>query len=192
MDRYLSRSHYHINNVIEPYTLQGYSVIAPGDSSFNFKSLLQNAIVDEDRLNQLSPRADDDVLVSLPIHTRVEPSTSTTISGNHSTRAKKAARKRKRAAAKEEIDGVDYKVPRRGGKRHAQDSEEVKTSLQTESLPTASTGFVGKAEDDWEEQMKSVTFETLFPADKTSEYRLIEFEPRLVAFKSIFILIGSN
>lgn len=108
------------------------------------------------------------------------PETTQGKSGNHKARAKKNARKRRRAEAKEEADGLDYKVPRLGAKKHTRPAVAITTTLDTESLPVASTGFVGKAEADWEEQLDPVAAEDLFPPNEPSEFHLVKYEPRLV------------
>jgi len=96
-------------------------------------------------------------------------------SNNHAARGKKAARKRKRQESKAK-DAVDYKVPRRAGKMHTASAGPIPSDLHTEGLPAASTGFVGKNEDEEEKQQEHVCLEDLYPIEGGSDFRLVKFD----------------
>jgi tRNA A37 threonylcarbamoyltransferase TsaD len=137
------------------------------------------AIDHEDQLNQTTAIGPDETLVPLPEPTPSdEPSITSSFSGNHTTRGKKSARKRKRQDKTRLADGLQQNVRRIAGKRHTQAAKDVKTNLETEDLPTASTGFVGRAEKDWEQQGEHVTLQDLFPENEESEFRLVEYQPK--------------
>lgn len=163
--------------------MKEYCSIPSADPSFNFRRYLRNAVDHEDTLNQTTVGVDDEILV-LPGPTPSEPTPSehagldTPLAGNHSSRSKKQARKRKRQQAIQNADGLDYNVRRVAGKRNISSADDIQTGLSTDGLPAASTGFVGKAEADWEEDLQRVWLEDLFPDNAVSEYTLVEYKPQ--------------
>lgn len=169
--------------------IQEYSTIASSDDSFDFHRLIRRAIDYEDQLNQTTVNGPNEALVILPGPTPSDaPPIALPAAGNHTTRAKKTARKRKRQAKTRRADGLETNLRRVAGKKHTHGADDIKTNLHTEALPTASTGFVGKAEEACEEQY---AYDTLQDLLEQSDFQLIEYEPKSVPLNATFAAIIS-
>lgn len=98
-------------------------------------------------------------------------------SKRHASSGKKAGRKRRRESQKV-LNALEYSVPRVSAKRHAEVVGEIPTSIEMESMPVSSSGFVGQREKEEEEETEGVCLNELL--DNTGGYRfmLIKYDPR--------------
>lgn len=180
---------------------QEYTSIGPADPTFSFKSLLKRAIeVEDDFNNQITAPGDvahDEPVVLPSLSSRDFAQSSTLASGiigqsshvpltsrkKHNKKYKKQLKKRKRQLEKSS-DSLEYKVPRLQAKKHVNVADPIPTKLKTESLPVASTGFIGKRETD-EEKVDDTMFLDEF-MQENEDFEIVHYEGRRVAM-SLYI-----
>ena len=67
-------------------------------------------------------------------------------------------------------------MPRLAVKKHTASQEPIGSNVRMDSMPSASSGFVGKPEDNEEKTQTLVSLDDLFPGEGGSGFRLVSYE----------------